>query len=222
TAHAARHPDRTALIEGERVWSWTGLIEQRNRLGHALVELGLEPGEHVIVYAGNSLEHYLAGTGARAAGLIPAPMNPRLVAEEVRYILDHSDAAAVFVSEQFLTVCEEVRAHAGKVRHWILMGDARRDWALHLDDLLARGGPEPVEVSAAGGYASIIYTGGTTGKPKGALRRGLDPQSLMQTLGALDALDPSHVHLVAGPMYHSAPGGFALYAHIVGATVVIM
>jgi acyl-CoA synthetase (AMP-forming)/AMP-acid ligase II len=221
-AHAARHPDKAALIESERVWSWAGLIERRNRLGHSLVQLGLEPGEHAIVYAGNSLEHYLAGTGARAAGLIPAPMNHRLVAEEVAYILDHSDAVAVFVSEQFLTVCEEVRAHARKVRHWILMGDARRDWAFHLDDLLARGRPEPVEVSEGAGYASIIYTGGTTGKPKGALRRGLDPQSLMQTLGALDVLDPSHVHLVAGPMYHSAPGGFALYAHIVGATVVIM
>ncbi|HEX9420656.1 MAG TPA: AMP-binding protein [Methylomirabilota bacterium] len=221
-AHAARHPDKVALIEGERVWSWAGLIERRNRLGHSLVQLGLEPGEHAIVYAGNSLEHYLAGTGGRAAGLIPAPMNHRLVAEEVAYILDHSDAVAVFVSEQFLTVCEEVRARARKVRHWILMGNARRDWALHLDDLLARGRPEPVELPADAGFASIIYTGGTTGKPKGALRRGLDPQSLMQTLGALDALDPSHVHLVAGPMYHSAPGGFALYAHIVGATVAIM
>src|SRR6266536_1747257 len=172
-AHAARHPDRAALIEGERVWSWAGLIERRNRLGHSLAELGLEPGEHAIVYAGNSLEHYLAGTGARAAGLIPAPMNHRLVAEEVAYILDHSDAVAVFVSEQFLAVCEEVRAHARRVRHWILMGNARRDWALHLDDLLERGRPEPVEVSEGAGYASIIYTGGTTGKPKGALRRGL-------------------------------------------------
>ena len=44
----------------------------------------------------------------------------------------------------------------------------------------------------------------------------------MDTLRAIDLLDPNHVHLVAGPMYHSAPGGLALYAHIVGATVVIM
>ncbi|MBF8288117.1 MAG: acyl-CoA synthetase, partial [Candidatus Rokubacteria bacterium] len=85
-AHAARHPDKPALIEGDRAWSWAELVERRNRLGHALVELGLKPGAHVIVYAANSLEHYLAGTGARAAGLIPAPMNHRLVAEEVAYI----------------------------------------------------------------------------------------------------------------------------------------
>ena len=72
--HAARHPDKPALIEGDRLWSWATLVERRNRLGHALLGLGLKPGSTVIVYAANSLEHYLAGTGARAAGLIPAPM----------------------------------------------------------------------------------------------------------------------------------------------------
>jgi long-chain acyl-CoA synthetase len=222
-AHAERHPDKPALIEGDRVWSWSRLVESRNRLGNALLALGLEPGENVIVYAANSIEHYLAGTGARAAGLIPAPMNHRLVAEEVAYILDHSDATAVFVSDQFLRLVEEIRPGARKVRRFILMGDARRDWAEHLDDLLGLGSPAPVELPAGAAFgASIIYTGGTTGKPKGALRRSIDPQGLMDTLGAMDLLDPKHVHLVAGPMYHSAPGGLAFYAHIVGATVVIM
>ena len=54
-AHAANHPDKPALIEGERVWSWAELVERRNRLGHALLGLGLEPGSTVIVYAANSL-----------------------------------------------------------------------------------------------------------------------------------------------------------------------
>ncbi len=81
--YAARQPGKPALIEGERVWSWPEFVTRRNRLGHALLGLGLEPGTHVIVYAGNSLEHYLAAAGARPAGLIPAPMNHRLVAEEV-------------------------------------------------------------------------------------------------------------------------------------------
>jgi acyl-CoA synthetase (AMP-forming)/AMP-acid ligase II len=129
TAHADRHPDKPALIEGDRVWSWSRLVESRNRVGHALRARGLAPGESVIVYAANSIEHYLAGSGARAAGLIPAPMNHRLVAEEVAYILDHSDATAVFASDQFLPVVEEIRAGARKVRRFVLMGEARRDWA---------------------------------------------------------------------------------------------
>ena len=222
-AHAARHPEKPALLEGERAWSWAELVARRNRLGHGLIGLGLPPGGHVIVYAENSIEHYLAGSAARAAGLIPAPMNHRLVAEEVLYILDHSDALAVLVSDRFLPMVESVRARAGKVRWWILLGSERRPWAVHLDDVLAAGRPDPVEARAGDGVgASIIYTGGTTGKPKGALRRGIDVNDLTETLRALDLLDPAHVHLVAGPMYHSAPGGFALYTHVVGGTVVIM
>jgi acyl-CoA synthetase (AMP-forming)/AMP-acid ligase II len=222
-AHASRHPDKPALLEGERVWTWGDFVARRNRLGHGLVGLGLPAGGHVIVYAENSLEHYLAGAASRAAGLIPAPMNHRLVAEEVLYILDHSDAVAVLVSDRFLPLAEAVRAEAPKVRHWILLGALRRPWAVHADDLRAAGRPEPVPPRVGEGFgASIIYTGGTTGKPKGALRRGINPQDLMATLGAMDLLDPAHVHLVAGPMYHSAPGGFAFYTHVVGGTVVIM
>ena len=222
-AHAARHPEKPALLEGERAWSWAELVARRNRLGHGLIGLGLPPGGHVIVYAENSIEHYLAGSAARAAGLIPAPMNHRLVAEEVLYILDHSDALAVLVSDRFLPMVESVRARAEKVRWWILLGSERRPWAVHLDDVLAAGRPDPVEARPGDGVgASIIYTGGTTGKPKGALRRGINVNDLTETLRALDLLDPAHVHLVAGPMYHSAPGGFALYTHVVGGTVVIM
>jgi acyl-CoA synthetase (AMP-forming)/AMP-acid ligase II len=68
----------------------------------------------------------------------------------------------------------------------------------------------------------MVYTAGTTGKPKGALRRTIDPANVTPRLAALNCLDPAHVHLVAGPLYHSAPGGFALYAHMVGSTVVVM
>ena len=66
-AHAARHPDKPALVEGERVWSWAEFIGRRNRLAHGLLTLGLPAGGHVIVYAENSLEHYLAGAAARKA-----------------------------------------------------------------------------------------------------------------------------------------------------------
>ena len=99
-AHAARHPDQPALVEGERVWSWAEFIGRRNRLAHGLLTLGLPAGGQVIVYSENSLEHHLAGGAARSAGLIPAPMNRRLVAEEVAYTLDHSDAVAVLVSDR--------------------------------------------------------------------------------------------------------------------------
>ncbi|MBI5629104.1 MAG: AMP-binding protein [Candidatus Rokubacteria bacterium] len=221
--HAASKPDAACLIEGERAWTWAEFLDRRNRLAHSLAGLGLSAGEKVVVYAHNSLEALLAPAGARALGAVPVPMTHRLVAEEVAYILDHSDGVIAFADDSFIPVVEQVRPGALKVRHWILMGEARRPWALHLDDLMERGSPDtPAAAASAAFGGSMIYTGGTTGKPKGALRGAVNPTVLLGFMQALDLADPSHVHLVAGPMYHSAPGGFALFTHMLGGSVVVM
>jgi fatty-acyl-CoA synthase/long-chain acyl-CoA synthetase len=222
TAHAERTPDALALIEGERRLTWHEFVEKRNRLANALGRLGLARGEHVIIYAQNSLEAVLAPAAARALGAIPVPMNHRLVAEEVLYILDHSDARAVFVGDAFLDIVEQVRSGASKVRSWVFLGNERRPWAVPIDDLLAAGETAPVPADPVQGLGgSMIYTGGTTGRPKGALRSSMDPgvtRRFMEAFGLAEA----HVHLVAGPLYHSAPGGFAQFTHWFGGTVVVM
>ena len=218
--HAARTPDRPALIQDDRQLSWAAFHEARNRLANALAAMGVRPGEHVIVYAANSIEYLLASAGARAAGAVGIPMNHRLTADEVSYVLADSEPVAVFVGDSFVPMAERVREAARGVRHWIFVGDERRPWAHALADVLAGG--SPAAPAAAGGGGSMVYTAGTTGKPKGALRRVIDPASVMDRLRELDLADPSHVHLVAGPLYHSAPGGFALYAHFLGCPVVVM
>ncbi len=221
-AHAQATPGALALIEGERRLTWRDFVDRRNRLANALRELGVAKGERVIVYAQNSLEAVVIPAAARAAGAIPVPMNHRLVAGEVAYILDHSDAVAVFVSGEFLPVAEQVRPGATKVRRWILVGSERRPWAQHVDELIAAGDPAPIPADPAQGLGgSMIYTGGTTGRPKGALRTSADPAVTLRVMQAFDLVGP-HVHLAAGPLYHSAPGGFAQFTHVFGGTVVVM
>ena len=220
--HAATKPDTPALIDGDRSLSWREYVERRNRLAHALARLGLRAGEHAIVYAPNSAEHLLAGAAVRAAGAIAVPLNHRLVADEVAYILDDSDAAFVLVGDPFLAIADAVRAGATRVRHWITIGRERRPWAAHLDDLVTSGDPAGVAGDASGNVGgSMIYTAGTTGKPKGARRRATDQAALLPRLQAMDLVRP-HGHLVAGPLYHSAPAAFALYTHVFGGTVVVM
>jgi fatty-acyl-CoA synthase/long-chain acyl-CoA synthetase len=221
-AHADRTPDAPALIDGERRLTWREFVEQRDRLASALRMLGLAKDEHVVIYLQNALEAVLGPAAVRAAGAIPVPMNHRLVGDEVAYVLDHSDARAVFVGDAFLETAEQVRSGARKVRSWILVGRERRPWATHIDELLATGDPAAVAADPVQGLGgSMIYTGGTTGRPKGALRGSVDPTVTRRLIEAFGLAEP-HVHLVAGPLYHSAPGGFAQFAHVFGGAVVVM
>jgi acyl-CoA synthetase (AMP-forming)/AMP-acid ligase II len=211
-----------AVVQDDRRLTWREFLHDRNRLAHALAARGLRAGEHVIVYAPNSIEYMLAGAAARALGAIPVPMNHRLAPDEVAYILDDSDAVLVFVGDPFLAIADTVRAGATRVRGWITLGRERRAWAQPLDELVAAGDPAGVAVDTGGNVGgSMIYTAGTTGKPKGALRRAVDGATLRPRLAAFDLARP-HVHLAAGPLYHSAPGAFAVHTHVFGGTVVIM
>ena len=126
---AERKPDADAIIEGERRLTWRGYREQRDRLAGALVGLGLRPGEHVILYAPNSLECLLASAATRAAGAIPVPMNHRLSPEEAAYILDDSDATLAFVGEPFVPLIDRIRDGVRGVRHWVTIGGASPAWA---------------------------------------------------------------------------------------------
>ena len=93
-------------------------------------------------------------------------MNHRLTAEEVAYILDDSDAVAVFASDAFVPMLERVRAGAPRLRHVVLLGGERRAWASHVNDLIAAGRPDPVaEPTGLGG--SMIYTAGHDGQAEG-------------------------------------------------------
>ena len=219
--YAGSQPERAALIEGERTLTWREFFLTRNRLAQSLAALGVGAGQHAVIYAHNSAENILASAALRALGVVPVPMNHRLTADEVAYILDNSDATTVLLSDAFLPMAERVRGLATGVKRWITLGSERRPWAAPIDELLAAGSSEPPSAPATFG-GSMIYTAGTTGKPKGALRRATDPATVLPRLADLNCLDPAHVHLVAGPLYHSAPGGFALYAHMVGNTVVVM
>src|SRR5262245_2393913 len=221
--YAERQSGAVAITDGDRAVTWAELLSLRNRLAWSLAGLGLRHGEHVVLYAENSLEYLLATAAARAVGAIPVPMNHRLTPDEARYILYDSDAVAVFASDAFVPIVERLREGLPALRHVVLLGAERHPWALHVDDLVAAGRPEPLAADAGQGLGgSMIYTAGTTGKPKGAFRASVDPAGVIERMRAFGLSESGHVHLVAGPMYHSAPGGFAAYSHLFGAPLVVM
>ncbi len=217
--YAGLTPSAVAVIDGDEQVSWRQIVERRDRLAGALHHLGIRGGARVVVYLPNSIDAVVAPAAIAAIGATAIPMNHRLVADEVRHILDHSEASAVLVADEFVPIVESVRASAPAVQHWILMGRERRAWGLRADRLLATAPPLSSEESSAPRPArTMVYTSGTLGRPKGALREHLDPTPLMARFG----LAAPHVHLVAGPLHHSAPGGLAQFSLRFGSTLVVL
>jgi len=226
-AHAAAHPDKPAVIDdrpGRPVTRWTfdELNRQANRLGNALHALGVRPGETVLWCGMNSPGVVRMMHGARKAGVTSVPLNYRLTPEEAAYIVDDSDAVAVYADAEFADHFAAVRPHAPKVKHWLVYGGPATNGMTDVEALVAGASEAPPQLEwERASDLTMIYTSGTTGRPKGAVRSAVgDPDLTRQLLGFIGYV-PEDVYLTTGPLYHSGPGGFMAIAHALGNTVVL-
>src|SRR5262249_22111991 len=94
---AVATPTATAVVDGQRSLTYAGLNERSSRLAQALLAVGLRTGDRVAIVLGNRLEYCEIACGLAKAGLVSVPINPRLTAPEVAYILEHSGARAIIL-----------------------------------------------------------------------------------------------------------------------------
>jgi fatty-acyl-CoA synthase len=183
-------PERLALIAGDARRTYRELDDRANRLAHHLIDAGIEPGEHVAVYSWNRAEWLEAELGIYKARAAVINVNYRYVADELRHILENSDAAAVIFERSFAPLIADIRRDAPRLRHFIVMDDASGDSPSAGDELLGTalaelGAVDYEDALAAASPARdfgprspddlyILYTGGTTGMPKGVLWRQED------------------------------------------------
>jgi acyl-CoA synthetase (AMP-forming)/AMP-acid ligase II len=225
SAHAQRQPSHPAVILGEHTVDFATLESSANRLANALLELGIAPGDRGTTIGYNAIEHSVISAATRKAAMVSLPMNYRLTREEIRYQLDHSQSAIVFAGPEHAERVEQAaQADAcTDLRHRVCWGleHAPQGWQ-RLEELIARGSDRPPPIEAGLTGPSMTYTAGTTGNPKGAYRaEGTDPAILHSYARWFD-LQPGDVHLVAGPLYHSAPAFFAAFNTILGGTNVML
>ena len=219
--HAALQPDKVALICGEKSHTFLQHNQAANRAAHALLALGFREGDRAASMGYNSIEGSVLGAGLRKAGGVGVPVNYRLRAGELAYVLNDSGARVIWVGPEHVPVVDEARPLLQNDPILIaLRGDAPSGW-LRLDDLLAGESDDPPVVRLAGLGASMIYTSGTTGHPKGAYRPGGVAVETVLNLISTFELRPDDVHLMCGPGYHSAVGFFAALHGLLGGTVVL-
>ncbi len=233
TQHAQANGARAAVLvdvaEGARpsATSFAELEGLTNRLAHGLYALGAAPGDRIAWCGPNSLEVIATLHAGRKAGLTSVPVSYRFTAEEMRYVIDNSDAVVVVVDAEQAPLIASVRDQLPKVRAVLVFGGAVPDGCIAFDQHLAEQIDTPPEIlvapNAAGATgATMIYTSGTTGRPKGALRTTSDSGTVFALLERLNLLVDAPVHLTTGPLYHSGPLAFATFAHAVGGTIIVL
>src|SRR5262249_46216454 len=142
------------------------------RLGNALLGLGLRKGDRVAVLAYNCIEWLEIYTAAAKAGIIAVPINFRLVGPEIRYIVENCEAAAFIVQDELVARAEGVRGELDPPEaNYILLGGApRAGWRSYEDLIVAAQDGEPETPVGSADAWTLMYTSGTTGRPKGAIR----------------------------------------------------
>jgi acyl-CoA synthetase (AMP-forming)/AMP-acid ligase II len=173
-------PNRVAIVVGDREETYAQLEENANRLAHHLAQHGIGPGDHVGIYAFNShafIETMFAAYKLRA---IPVNVNYRYVEAELRYLFDNADLVAIVHDEQFRDRIEKVRDALPMLRHTISIQNGE------YEDALAEGSPTRDFPPRADDDIYMLYTGGTTGMPKGVVWRQED---VLCVLGGLVNFD---------------------------------
>jgi acyl-CoA synthetase (AMP-forming)/AMP-acid ligase II len=218
-------PDKTALISGDVTLTYAQLEERVNRLGHHLLAEGIEPGDHIGIYGYNSLawvEALLAICKVRA---VPVNVNYRYVTEELKYLFDNADLKAIFYDEEFGPRIAAVKDKLPLLKTLVMIEDgsgASQDGldSTPFEKAMANGSPERDFAERSGDDQIIIYTGGTTGMPKGVMWRsediffglagGIDPFTRRPVESEFEHADKARdalgqlIFMIAPPLMHGA------------------
>lgn len=217
---AARVPQHIALTFDGRVHTYRELDDAVTRAAHHLAGLGLEPGERVAAYGTNSDAYLIGFLACARAGLVHVPVNYALTGAELTYLIAQSGARAVLVDPALAGTLEAVREDLGTVEHVVPLRDADRS-LLAIADSGEVGDSAPR--ASATDLAQLLYTSGTTSKPKGAMMT--HEALIFEYVSAVIALD-LHAEdnpLVAMPLYHSAGMHVFMLPYLsVGASVHLM
>lgn len=216
--------DREALVCGDRRLTF-GQIEQRaNQLAHAMAELGVEPGQHIGLYLRNGTEYIEAMLAAYKLRAVPINVNYRYVSDELEHLFDDSDLVGLIHHRSFAPQLDGLAPRLNRIG-WYLWVDDDSDEPVdgisraNYEEALSAQSAERAFSPRSGDDPYVIYTGGTTGLPKGVVWRqedaffacvgGGDPMRLMGHIETPSQIveriiDGTFVYLPVAPLMHAA------------------
>ena len=211
---ARTHGDTEAVVFGDLRYTYSEFDERVNMLANALASRGIGKGDKVAQLFFNDLALLESYFAVCKLGAVNVPLNYRLRGPEILYQLTDSESKLVVFGEEFATVLDEIRGQAPGVK-FVCAGAGTPEFADRYDELLASGaGCAPDVAVFDDDPAFIMYTSGTTGKPKGAVLTHKNQMMnvlncTIELLMVIEALEQERVQFVA-PLFHEAALAFAL------------
>ena len=194
--YAEAKPEAVAIVDDAQTRTFAALHTRANRLARALRSLGLRPGDALALMCANRVEYVESFLAAMRIGLRITPVNWHLAQEEARYIVENCEAKALVCEAVFTDLFPKTQG-----LHRIAIGGAP-GWIDYETALLAESPDDPPDPRLG---TIMLYTSGTTGRPKGVFRAHpevIEPQGR----GSFADYDPeTDVNLCPGPAYHAAP-----------------
>jgi 3-oxocholest-4-en-26-oate---CoA ligase len=185
-----RIPDREAVVLGETRLTYKELDARANKAAHALKKLNISKGSHIGIYAFNCIEWLEIMLGAYKLCAIPININYRYVEEELKYLMNNADIEAIFFHQQFSDKLNNIADALPLLKTYVSINDgsdAKSDLVcVDYEALIEHESEEQVPQLRSGDDQYILYTGGTTGMPKGVVWRMEDV--LMTLGGGIDAV----------------------------------
>ncbi len=232
-------PERAAHLHGDTTVTWSELDRRANALAADLLEAGLGHQSKVACYLHNSPAYLETVFAALKVAMVPVNTNYRYGPAEILYLFDNADAEAVVFHACFSPVVEEVRERLPRIRRWYVVADetgAGPEWATPHACVVARSPAPPTPGwPRSGDDLVLLYTGGTTGMPKGVMWRqddlfnglgagantalGIPPAATIADLAERAESAPRSAMLVACPLMHGAGQFSAMNAMARGGTV---
>jgi fatty-acyl-CoA synthase len=222
--HARTQPHKIGARDTRRTLTYAAWHQRANRLAQALLGLGLVQGDRVALLGFNAVEWLELYVAMARAGLVAVPINFRLVGPEIAYIVQHSEARAFVVQDALCPVVEGIRAElpidTNGYIHW---GADKTPPGWQSMEALMRSAPTDQALPNVTGddLFALMYTSGTTGRPKGAMRSH-EGNALIALATALEfGLTRDDNALLVMPLCHANSLYFSVTFAMLGATIVV-
>jgi acyl-CoA synthetase (AMP-forming)/AMP-acid ligase II len=164
------NPEGEYVICGDRRITWGEMTPRIFKIAQALIKLGVKKDDKVAFMFHNTPEFIEINNGIQVAGAIPTPMNYRFIPREVEYQGQHSDAKVLIYDSLWAEAVEPAAANIPNIEHIVCRGESGLARAIDYDEFINSGDAnDPAVATEPSDVAVMIYTGGTTGYPKGVM-----------------------------------------------------